>query len=73
MVSVAVWFGFKVSGKVRPEMEKPAPVNVAELTVTAAVPVEESVMDCDAAEFTASLPKLTLVVLIARVGTAAFN
>jgi hypothetical protein len=32
--------GFRVKGKVAPENEKPAPVKVAELTVTAVVPVE---------------------------------
>ncbi len=70
---MADWFGFSVSGKVAPETEKPAPVNVPELTVTAAVPVEESVIDCDAAEFTFTLPKLRLDELMPSVGIAAFN
>jgi hypothetical protein len=69
---VAVWFGFSVKGNVAPVMEKPAPVSVAELTVTAAVPVDESVMDCVVAELTATLPKLRFEELTARVGTAAF-
>jgi hypothetical protein len=72
-VSVAVWLGFSVSGKVAPETEKPVPVSVAELTVTAAVPVEDSVTDCEVVVFTARLPKLTLEVLTVRVGMAAFN
>jgi hypothetical protein len=43
--NVAVWFGFSVSGKVAPEVEKPDPETVAELMVTAAVPVEDSLID----------------------------
>jgi hypothetical protein len=70
---VAVWFGFNVSGKVAPDVEKPAPVRVAELMVTAAVPVEERVMVCDVEVFTGTLPKLRFDVLTASVGTAAFN
>ena len=42
-VSVAVEFGFIVSGKVAPETVKPAPATVAAVTVTAEEPVEESV------------------------------
>ncbi len=73
MVRVAAWFGVSVSGKAVPEMVKPDPETVTELTVTAAVPVDESVIDCEVAEFTGSFPKLRLVALIERVGTAAFN
>ena len=72
-VSVAVWFGLRVIGKVAPEVEKPAPVRVAELMVTAAVPVEVSVMVCEVEVFTGTLPKLRLVVLTVNVATAAFN
>jgi hypothetical protein len=72
-VSVAAWFGFKVSGNVAPEIEKPAPLSVAELTVTAAVPVELRVTDRVAAVFTATVPKVMLFALMLRVGTAAFN
>ena len=38
--SVSVCFGFKVTGKLLPETEKPAPEIVAEFTVTEEVPVE---------------------------------
>jgi hypothetical protein len=62
-----------VRGRVAPEIEKPAPVNVIELTVTDAVPVELRVKDCDVEEFTDELPKLRLDVLRLNVGTAAFN
>lgn len=54
-------------------MVKPVPVNVAELTVTAAVPVDVRVTVCVAAVFTSTLPKATLVALMLSVGAAAFN
>ena len=73
MVSAAVWLGFRVRGKLAPESENPDPEEVTELIVTDAVPVEESVMVCVETEFTETLPKLTLVALTERVGTAAFN
>jgi hypothetical protein len=71
IVSVAVWFGFNVSGKLAPEIEKPVPFTVAELTVTAAVPVELKVIDCVVAVFTDTLPKLTLEELRLSVGIDA--
>lgn len=71
--SVAVWLGLKVSGKATPEMTKPLPERVAELTVTATVPVEESVIDCDAVELTATLPKLMLETLTVSAGMAALS
>lgn len=49
---------------------KPAPVTVAALTVTAAVPVEVKVTDCVAGEFRFTLPKGTLVALMLSVATA---
>src|SRR6202021_1181298 len=42
-LSVADWVGFSVTGKVAPDIVKPVPVNVAELMVTGAVPVEVNV------------------------------
>jgi hypothetical protein len=62
-----------VSGKVAPEIENPAPETAAELIVTAAVPVDESVIDCEAVEFTARLPKLRVVALTVKFDVAAFN
>lgn len=44
-VRVAVWPGFRASGTVIPEMEKPAPVRASEFTVTAAVPLDERTSD----------------------------
>ncbi len=63
----------RVRGKVAPETEKPAPEMAAELTVIAAVPVEESVIDWIAAELTETLPNVTLDALTLSVGTAAFS
>jgi hypothetical protein len=44
-VSVTVCFGFKVTGKLAPETAKPAPLMVAAVTCTGAVPVEARVTD----------------------------
>ena len=68
---VAVWLGFKVSGKLAPETLKPLPATTAEFTVTAAVPVEDSVTDCVVGVFTFTLPKATVVALMLSVGTPA--
>ena len=54
-------------GKVAPDIEKPAPDNVAEFTVTAAVPVDVSVTDCVAGVLSTTLPKARLVVLTLNV------
>ena len=70
---IAVWPGFKVSGKVAPEMEKPVPVTVAALTATGAVPVEVRVSDRVAGVFNATLPKAMLVALMFKVGVAALS
>ena len=72
-VSVAVWPALSVSGKLAPEIEKPVPDSVAELMVTAAVPVDDSVIDCEVVVLTATLLKLRLEELTVRVGMAAFN
>src|SRR5258707_11989955 len=58
---------------VAPETEKPLPVTVAALTVTAAVPVDVKVTDCEAGEFSTTLPKDTLLAFTLSVGTDAFN
>ena len=72
-LSVAVWPGFNVVGKVAPDMAKPLPVSVAALIVTGAVPVDDKVTDCAAAWFTTTLPNARLVTLTLSLGTAAFN
>jgi hypothetical protein len=55
-----------VSGNVSPEIENPVPVIVAELTVTAPVPVEVSVTDCVAGEFRLTLPNAIVVAFTLR-------
>ena len=69
--TVAVWLGFSVAGKLPPTLVKPAPVIVAELTVTGVVPVEVRVKDCVVAVFTVTLPKLKVPALTDSCGFAA--
>jgi hypothetical protein len=73
MFSVAAWPGFNVTGKVLPEIAKPAPVSVAPLIVTATVPVEVKVTDCVAGVLTTTSPNATLVALILSASIAAFS
>jgi len=72
-VSVATWLGFKVTGKVAPDIENPVPVTAAALMVTADVPVEVRVRDCVAGMLSPTLPNATLVVLMLNVAVLAFN
>jgi hypothetical protein len=65
--------GFNVTGKLAPDNVKPAPVSVAELIVTAAVPVDVSVTDWVAAVLTCTFPNAMLAAPMLSVGTAAFN
>ncbi len=67
-VSVSVCLGFSVTGKVDPETEKPEPPIVAELTFTAAVPLDVSVTVCVGLDPTATLPKLKLLGLTVNTG-----
>ena len=60
--------GFNVAGKLPPTIAKPAPLIVAELTVTGEVPVEVNVNDCVVAVFTVTLPKLKLAALTVSCG-----
>jgi hypothetical protein len=63
--------GFSVAGKLPPMMVKPAPVIIAEFTVTGVVPVEVRVKDCVVAVFTVTLPKLRVPALTVNCGFAA--
>ena len=54
-------------------MLKADPVSVTELTDTAIVPEDVSVIDCVAGSFKATLPNETEVALIVRTALAAFN
>jgi hypothetical protein len=71
--SVSAKPGFKVTGNAAPDIVKPVPLSVPELTVTGAVPTEANVTGCVDAVFMVTLPNATLVGLIVKVGTAAFS
>jgi hypothetical protein len=71
--SVIARLGFKVTGKVAPDIVKPVPLNAAELMMTGAVPVEVNVTGSVDAVFTVTLPNAKLAGLMVNVGTAAFN
>ena len=62
-----------MTGKVAPDIVKPVPVNVAELMVTGAVPLELSVTGSVVGVFTVTLPNAKLAGLMLSVGTAAFS
>jgi len=59
--------GFRLSGKVAPDTEKPVPLMVAELMDTGAVPVELRVSDWVAALLSATLPKAMVLALTVNV------
>ena len=68
-VSVAVWAGLRVRGKVTADMLKPEPVSVPALMMSGAVPELVRVTCCGgAAVFTVTLPKARLLVLSFSVG-----
>ena len=74
--SVIARFGFKLTGKVAPEIAKPVPFNVAELMVTGDVPVEVNVTGSVDAVFTVTLPNAKFAVLMVNAETldpAAFS
>jgi hypothetical protein len=70
IVRVAVWPGFKVTGKLIPESAKPVPVTEALEIVTAAVPEDVSVTVFAMVVLSASVPNATLVALRPRPGVA---
>jgi len=45
-VTLSVWPGLSLAGRVTADAEKPLPLTLMELTVTAAVPVDVRVMVC---------------------------
>jgi hypothetical protein len=65
--------GFRVTGKVAPDIVKPVPANAAELMVTGAVPVEVNITGSMDVVFTVTLPNARPNGLMVNVGTAAFN
>ena len=72
-VRTIAWPGLSVTGKVEPDTEKPVPVTVPLLIVTAPVPEDVNVTDFVTAVFTATLPKVNVVALAVTVGMDAFN
>jgi hypothetical protein len=71
--SVSAKVGFKVTGKVAPDIVNPVPLNVAELIVTGAVPVEVSTKGSVDEVFTVTFPKAKLAVLMFNEGTFAWE
>jgi hypothetical protein len=70
-LSVAVCFGLNVIGNAAPDTVNPVPLMLAELIVTAAVPVEVSVTGSVALDPVVTLPKLKYVGLIVNCGCGA--
>jgi hypothetical protein len=68
---VTARLGFNVTGKVAPDIVKPVPLNIAELIVTGAVPVEVNVTGSVDAVFTVTLPNAKLGALTVNVGPLA--
>ena len=68
-----VWPGFKVAGRLTADAEKPEPITAIEFTVTAAVPVDVSIMVCVVGLLMTTAPKGILLAFTLRVGVAAFN
>jgi hypothetical protein len=71
--NVACWPGFNVAGNADPDNVKLAPVSVAPLILTGAVPVEVKVTDCVADVLTTTLPNATLVALMLSASIAALS
>ena len=65
--------GFKVTGNATPDIVKPVPVSVPELTRTGAVPVDASVTGSVNAVDVVTSPNVRLVGSIVNFGTDAFN
>ena len=65
-VKVTAWLAFSVTGKVAPDTVKAVPLMVAELTVTAAVPLDVSVTGRVALEPSVTSPKERLPGLTVR-------
>lgn len=57
-----------MSGKVTPDAVNPVPDMLAPVTVTAAEPVEDNVIDWVEGTPTATFPKVTLLAFTASVG-----
>lgn len=71
--AVAVWPGLRVKGTMMGESEKPVPVTLMELTVTAAVPLEVNVRICVTGVFSRTLPNEMVVALTLSAAVPVFN
>jgi hypothetical protein len=69
--SVIDWVGLNVAGRLPPTRVNPAPVTLAESTVTGAVPVEIRVTDRTVDVFSVTLPKFSLPALTVSCGLGA--
>jgi hypothetical protein len=69
--SVSDCVGASVAGKLAPVIVNPAPVIVAEFTVTGEVPVDVNVRDCVVVVFTVTFPKLNVPALTLNCGLGA--
>jgi hypothetical protein len=72
-LSVAVWLGFSVTGKVTPDMPKTVPLTLPPLIVSGAVPLEVRITGCVAVAFSVTLPNATFVVLRVSACVAALS
>jgi len=72
-LSVAVWLGFSVSGKVIPDMLKPAPLRLPLLMISGVAPLDVRVTGSIAVVLMSTLPNATFVALRVSAGTAAFS
>ena len=72
-VTLSVWPGFRVAGRLTAEDEKPVPLTENPDTVTAAVPLEVSVTVCVVEPLTTTAPNAMLLALMVSAGVAAFN
>jgi hypothetical protein len=72
-VTVTVCPGLRVAGRLMGDAEKPLPVTVKDVTVTAAVPVEVRVTVCVVGLLTTTLPNEILVAFRLSPGVPAFS
>ncbi|HEX4310033.1 MAG TPA: hypothetical protein VHZ25_08385 [Acidobacteriaceae bacterium] len=73
IVSVAVWPGFRLIGKLMPESPKTVPLTEAPLMRSAAVPEDVRVIDLLTVVFRGSVPNATLVLLNVKAEVVAFR
>jgi hypothetical protein len=65
--------GLNVTGNVAPDIVKPAPLSVAEVMMTGAVPVELKISGCVEGVLIVALPNEMLLALVVNVGVDALS